>query len=329
MFVWRRRASTVWLAANEATLREVAGQRLAIISRPGRKNAIAEIAGSSRRDLEKIRSRFGGTIEQLSRDWLRRFSGPHAIEPIRIGKRLIIYRSVTSKNKSSNETRSLLIPAGAAFGTGEHTTTAMSLRLLGRCTRVWGAQAASLHSSAACRRRLFKEGSAGSRTQQASSLCSPKAEWTLLDLGTGSGILALAAARFGAKRVIAIDHDPIAISTARANARRNKIDNIDFRVADVRRWKFPKQIDTITANLFSDLLIEILPKLKRAQWLILSGILREVEAQLVCALKRNGIVVVETRRRGKWIAIACHPERSRLPRRSCMRRLGGMPRRKL
>jgi len=279
MFVWRKRASAVWLAANEAALRERAGQRLAIISRPGRKNAIVEIAGSNRRDLENIRSRFSGTIVKFPRDWLTTFSRAQTTKSIKIGKRLIIYRSVTNRNRN----KTLLIPAGAAFGTGEHATTAMSLRLLERCTRFWGAQAASLRC--------------------------PEAEWSLLDLGTGTGILALAAKKLGAGRVIAIDHDPIAISTARANARRNKIENIDFRVVDLRRWKFPRKIDIITANLFSELLIEILPKLKRAQRLILSGILREQEAQLVGALKRNGIVIVETRRRGKWIALACHPER--------------------
>jgi len=303
MFVWRKRASAVWLAANEAPLCEIGGRRLAIISRPDRKSAIAEIAGSSRRNLEKIRFRFGGTIEKLPRDWLKEFSRSQKSEPIKIGNRLTIYRSVTSKNRSRNKNRSLLIPAGAAFGTGEHPTTAMSLRLLERCTRFWGAQAASLRSSAACRRTLFKEGSAGSRTQQAGSLRSPEPERTLLDLGTGTGILALAAARFGAKRVIAIDDDPVAIATARENARRNKLDNIDFRIADVRRWPFPPRSEIITANLFSELLIEILPKLKRAQRLILSGILRDQEAQLVRALKRNGIVIVEMRRRGKWIAI--------------------------
>jgi len=311
MFVWRKRASAVWLAANEAALREIAGQRLAIISRPERKAAIAEIAGSSRWNLEKIRRRFGGTIEKLPRDWLKEFSRSQKSEPIKIGNRLTIYRSVTSKNRDRNKNRSLVIPAGAAFGTGEHATTAMSLRLLERYTRVWGAQAATLHSSAACRRGLFKEGSAGSRTQQAGSLRSPEAESSLLDLGTGTGILALAAKRLGAARVIAIDHDPAAIATARANARRNKIDNIDFRVADVRRWPFPPRIEIITANLFSELLIEILPKLKHAQRLILSGILREQQARLVRALKQNGIAIVGTRRRGKWIAIACHPKRSR------------------
>ena len=325
MFVWRKRASAVWLAANEAPLCEIGGRRLAIISRPDRKSAIAEIAGSSQRNLEKIRFRFGGTIEKLPRDWLKEFSRSQKSERIKIGNRLTIYRSVTSKNRSRNKNRSLLIPAGAAFGTGEHPTTAMSLRLLERCTRFWGAQAASLRSSAACRRTLFKEGSAGSRTQQAGSLRSPEPERTLLDLGTGTGILALAAARFGAKRVIAIDHDPVAIATARANARRNKLDNIDFRVADVRRWLFSPRIEIITANLFSELLIEILPKLKRAQRLIFSGILRDQEAQLVRALKRNGIAIVETRRRGKWIAIACHPERSRLPRRRLYAKAGRYP----
>src|SRR5207248_10351528 len=237
MFVWRKRASAVWLAANEAALGEVAGQRLAILSRPGRKNAMVEIAGSSRRDLEKIRSRFGGTIVKFPRDSLTTFSRAQTTKPIKIGKRLIICRSVTSKNRNRNKT--LLIPAGAAFGTGEHTTTAMSLRLLERCTRFWGAQAATLQPPAACRRRPLNKGSAGSRAQQAGSLHSPEKEWTLLDLGTGSGILALAAARFGAKRVIAIDDDPVAIATARENARRNKLDNIDFGVAGVRQWPFP------------------------------------------------------------------------------------------
>src|SRR4029077_1204063 len=157
MFVWRKRASAVWLAANEAPLRELGGQRLAIISRADRKSAIAGIAGSSRRNLEKIRSRFGGTIEKLPRDWLKRFSRSQKSEPIKIGHRLTIYRSVMSKNRSRNKNRSLLIPAGTAFGTGEHATTAMSLRLLERCTRFWGAQAASRtlfkrSSSASCRR---------------------------------------------------------------------------------------------------------------------------------------------------------------------------------
>ena len=61
--------------------------------------------------------------------------------------------------------------------------------------------------------------------------------WSLADLGTGSGILALAAKRFGAGRVVGIDIDPKAISVAKVNARLNKIDNVDFKLGDLRKWK--------------------------------------------------------------------------------------------
>ena len=62
-------------------------------------------------------------------------------------------------------------------------------------------------------------------------------------------------------------------------------------------------IDIIVANLFSELLIEIVPKLKAASSLILSGILRAQEADVRRALARNKIDVVEVQRRGKWVAI--------------------------
>lgn len=129
------------------------------------------------------------------------------------------------------------------------------------------------------------------------------AGWSIVDLGTGSGIFALAAKRFGARRVVGIDIDPVAISTAKANARLNKIDNIDFRVGDLRRWKPARKIDIVIANLFSELLIEILPKLKRSRWLILSGVLRAQEKEFVRDLRRNQIDIVELRRGGKWIAV--------------------------
>ena len=168
----------------------------------------------------------------------------------------------------------LVVPAGMAFGTGNHATTAMSLRLLEEVSR------------------KLKPG------------------WSIVDLGTGSGILALAAKRFGAGRVIGIDNDSHAIAAARENARMNRIDNINFKIGDVRRRKFPGRIDIVTANLFSELLIEILPKLKAARRLILSGILRSQERDVLRALRANKIDIVEVRRRGKWIAILTGGTRS-------------------
>jgi ribosomal protein L11 methylase PrmA len=177
------------------------------------------------------------------------------------------------------EPRLLVIPASAAFGTGEHATTAMSLRLLERLTREW------------------------------------KNSWSLADLGTGSGILALAAERFGSRRVVGIDVDPKAISVAKANARLNKIDNVDFKLGDLRKWKSWAGKDIVAANLYSELLIEILPKLKRGHWLILSGVLRIHENKLFHALRRNKIEIVKVNRRGKWIAVlakASHASRLRI-----------------
>jgi ribosomal protein L11 methyltransferase len=130
-----------------------------------------------------------------------------------------------------------------------------------------------------------------------------KPGWSIIDLGTGSGILALAAKCLGANRVIAIDNDPLAIATAKENARLNKIYGVQFLVQDVRRCKFPRKIDIVTANLFSELLIKILPKLKAARWIILSGILRNQERDVTRALRRHKIDIVQVRRRGKWVAI--------------------------
>lgn len=248
MYLWRRSASEKWLRDHETKLRAVAGDKLAVIERPNRKRLQLEAASTSKIQLETLGKKFGGRIQKLPKDWLKRLLRQKT-KPIRVG------------------TKWLLIPAGAAFGTGEHATTAMSLRLLEKVSR-------DLHRG-----------------------------WSLVDLGSGSGILALAARLLGAMRAIGIDNDPIAISTASENARRNKIRGAQFRLGDVRRIKLPRATEVVTANLFSELLTGILPKLKRAHWLILSGILRKQEGEIGRALTRNKIDIVQARRRGKWVAI--------------------------
>jgi ribosomal protein L11 methyltransferase len=103
--------------------------------------------------------------------------------------------------------------------------------------------------------------------------------------------------------VTGIDIDPKAISVAKTNARLNKIDNADFELADVRRWRPPATWDIVAANLYSELLIEILPKVKRGNWLILSGVLRAQEEEFLRALRRHKIEMAKAKRRGKWIAV--------------------------
>jgi ribosomal protein L11 methyltransferase len=270
MHLWRKLAEPRWLSVHETILQPRSGGRLVITSRPGRKRLQLEIACSSHNESRKFVEEFGGRIEKWPRDWLKRFENPRQAKPLKIGKRLLISNvggPLASRTSRDKDRSRILIPASAAFGTGEHATTAMSLRLLERVTRKW------------------KDG------------------WSLADLGTGSGILALAAKRFGAGRVIGIDIDPQAISIAKANAHLNKIDHVDFHLDDLRKWKPTGARDVVAANLYSDLLNEILPKLKRCDWLILSGVLRTQKNEFLRVLRRHNIQIVNVKRRGKWIAV--------------------------
>ena len=290
VFLWRKRVDPNRVDLYEARLRLCAGNRLATIQRPQRKRILFEVSCDSRTEARKLEECFGGTTERLSSDWFDRFGRLQKTKPIKIGG------------------RELIIPAEAAFGTGEHATTAMSLRLLERALGFWGAQAPPPAFFGASP-KSFSRKDWRSRGRDRS-----EPDWHLharparspelaVDLGTGTGILALAARILGAQRVIGIDHDPMAISTAKENARRNKSGHASFQLADVRRWKIPRRTQIVTANLFSELVIEVLPKLKRVPSLIFSGILRKQEHEVSRAMRRHKIDVVEVRRRGRWVAI--------------------------
>jgi ribosomal protein L11 methyltransferase len=282
-----------WVKAREDLLEAHAPGQLVIVRRPERKRLQLEIACKSRKAARALLEQFGGRVKELPHNWLNRFARACKGKPIQIGKRLIVAKPVNEppgcsqagdernsvrRARSDSQTRAdvkaqigetqfLLIPASMAFGTGEHATTEIALRLLEKLTRHW------------------------------------KRGWSVVDLGTGSGILALAAKRFGAGHVVAIDVDPTAISIAKSNARLNQIHGVTFRLSDVRSWKWGDATDVITANLYSELLIEILPKLRRSGWLILSGILRSQETEFLRPLLRNNIEIMSIKRGGKWAAI--------------------------
>lgn len=266
ILVWRKWTDQRWLDANEEQLQATSDGKLVVVAQSGKKRLQLEACCKNAKQSRALVATFGGKIKKLPRDWLKRFAREQKSEPIKIGKRLVILAS-PRKREADNFPCSLLIPAGLAFGTGDHATTAMSLRLL----------------------------------EEISRKLNPG--WSLVDLGTGSGILALAAKCFGAQRVTAIDNDPRAIATAKENARINKIDGIRFEIGDARRLKFPGKIDIVTANLFSELLVEILPRFKRVRRMILSGVLRTQERGLRSALRAHRIDIVQVRRRGKWIAL--------------------------
>jgi ribosomal protein L11 methyltransferase len=268
MYIWRKRVTTDWLEQRSEDLLRRFGPALAITEQPGRARTLVEVSCETRNEALQLQHEFGGTIEKLRTDWLEQFAKRNRAKPLRIGSRLIVSRT---RAPTAKLPRTIVIPAEAAFGTGEHATTAMCLRMLERITR------------------------------------KRDPGWSMLDAGTGSGILAIAASCIGAERIIAIENDPLACAVAKRNAAANRVHNIEFRTADILKEKFLGKFDIITANLYSEILIAALPAWRRSLaaegCLILSGILRSQESAVASTLRRSGFVVCETRRRGKWIAL--------------------------
>jgi ribosomal protein L11 methyltransferase len=270
MYLWRKYATEDWVRKQSETLIERYGDGLAIVERPG-KRPLVEVVSKKHREVADLQRDFAGKIEKLPADWLQQFAKQSRPKPLRIGSRL--------RDGATPAPDTIVIPAETAFGTGEHATTAMCLRMLERVTR------------------------------------KRPPGWSMLDAGSGTGILAIAGSRFGAKRVVAIDNDPVACSIARRNAGANGVRKIAFQTGDVSRQRLSGKFDVIIANLFSELLIAALPSwlrhLATSGCLILSGILRSQERAIVTALRRNGCRAVEIRRRGKWIAVLAVRARKR------------------
>lgn len=274
-YIWRKRAGAHWLRIRNEDVTRRFGGALAIVERPRGKRALLEISCRTEEQARELVSEFGGSVEKLRPDWLQHFMKQAQAKPLRIGSRLVILRTPEKDGPAlpANSARRLVIPAEAAFGTGEHATTTLCLRLLERITR------------------HFPPG------------------WTMLDAGTGSGILAIAGSYFGARRVLAIDSDPLACATAKRNVRENRAQNIMFVSGDVLKQNLSGNFDVITGNLFSEVLIKALPVWTRhlapGSHLILSGILRSQESAVIRALWQHSLVVSEIRRRGKWSALLC------------------------
>ena len=131
---------------------------------------------------------------------------------------------------------------------------------------------------------------------------------TIIDVGTGSGVLAIAAHRLGAARVIAIDDDPDAIAAACENAQRNGA-TIDTRVADLRHIALSR-FDLVLANLTGGLLMQSAGRLQDLTTprgpMILSGFTREEEPAVLAAFPR--LVTVDRVQKDVWVCVTLQRE---------------------
>lgn len=164
----------------------------------------------------------------------------------------------------------LEIDPGMAFGTGTHETTAMCVNLI---------------------EKYYQGGQ-------------------LLDVGTGSGILALAAARLGAKGIVAVDIDPDAVRVARENVAHNGLeDAIEVRQGDLLQG-LSQQFDFAAANILAPVICMLAAPLKAHLKphgrFICSGIIAEAEDEVNEALLAAGYQIDEIVHKGDWVAFATH-----------------------
>jgi len=188
--------------------------------------------------------------------------------PLEIGSTLLIKPS-WSKRRAKKGQSTIILDPGLSFGTGQHPTTEYCLRELVRQRKPANRQA-------------------------------------FLDIGTGSGILAIAAARLGYAPVDAFDFDPEAIRVARSNAKRNRVlDKIHFFERDVMKLpRTGKKYSIICANLISNLLIDarqrILARLRDDGTTVLAGILREEFHKVQRVYEKAGFELIKCGVQKEW-----------------------------
>jgi ribosomal protein L11 methyltransferase len=209
-------------------------------------------------------------------------------KPVEIGDALLIKPS-WSKRKPRKGQAVIVLDPGLSFGTGHHPTTAFCLGAI-----VKHQASGRVHFP----QRIGTDGSS-SRPYLKSR--------AFLDLGTGSGILAIAAAKLGYSPVHALDFDPEAVRVARVNARANRVHHqLKIRRGDVTKSPMPprERYDLVCANLVSHLLIaerrRIAAQLNRAGTLVLAGILKPEFAAVQKAYAVLGLKLVCCRTEKEW-----------------------------
>jgi ribosomal protein L11 methyltransferase len=200
-------------------------------------------------------------------DWAE--SWKRHFKPIEIGDQLLIKPSWSKRRPRKNQAVVVLDP-GLSFGTGQHPTTAFCLGELVRCGKI-------------------------------------KTRRSFLDIGTGSGILAIAAAKLGYAPVHAFDFDPEAVRIARANARANGVHK-KLRITRGDVAKLPilpaRQYDLICANLISTLLIaerrRMVNRLRPGGTLVLAGILKSEFSKVQRIFEKLGLKLAVKDSRNEW-----------------------------
>jgi ribosomal protein L11 methyltransferase len=198
-------------------------------------------------------------------------------QPQEIGDRFLINPAWQPLPENSDRLLILLDP-GMAFGTGTHATTQLCLESL--------------------------EMRLGNSLAQATDA-------VIADIGCGSGILSIGALKLGAKKVYAVDNDPLAVQSTEENRALNNIEPESLVVAqgsvDVLTKLVAEPVDGIVCNILADVIIELVPQIsaiaKSTTWAVFSGILVEQSQAVADALEKHGWIVATLWKRKEWCCL--------------------------
>jgi ribosomal protein L11 methyltransferase len=189
-----------------------------------------------------------------------------SVKPLWIGKRIVVRPSWEPVSLQPGQIEIILDPK-QAFGTGHHATTRMLLEWLEEIVR--GGE-------------------------------------SVLDIGTGSGLLAMAALRLGAVRAVGIDHDPVAIECAQDYARQNRFgEELSLQCGGFDAIPKGQSFDLVLANLDRQTLLQLAERLTDSthpKWLI-SGLLLDQREEIVSAFAAAGLYPGRQREQDGWLAM--------------------------
>ncbi|NNU96009.1 50S ribosomal protein L11 methyltransferase [Anoxybacillus sp. EFIL] len=187
--------------------------------------------------------------------------------PVKISERFTIVPTWETYEPVSSDELIIELDPGMAFGTGTHPTTVMCIQAL---------------------EKTVKQGD------------------MVVDVGTGSGILSIAAAMLGAKRVHALDLDPVAVESAKLNVKLNKVHDVVAVSQNNLLDRVDEQADVIVANILAEIILRFVDDayrlLRSGGVFITSGIIQTKKQEVKEGLLRAGFTIEETLTMEDWIA---------------------------
>jgi ribosomal protein L11 methyltransferase len=272
MYEWSKLSGVKWMDAWEDRFRGNPNFVIEVLK--GGKSARVRVFCETKKDAQNIVDQFGGSVRAIQHaQWIKPSQAVPPMLKIRdaFGVTSEADPKKLKKLRELNAGREILsIPAEMAFGTGDHATTSTCLRMLVDIGR------------------------------------SRKPGWSVADLGTGTGLLVIAAKKLGAGEAYACDFDPFSVKATAENLARNEVLGVTLEEKDVLKWKPRKTYDVVVANLFSTILIQAFPVmaklLKPNGEMVISGILASQAWDVFTAAAEYGLGFPTVIRKGKWVS---------------------------